>query len=675
MHKRTLLAVLVLAALAPLAQAGGAAPITANVLVFCPFAVSVNASPAYVRYGNIPVQYALQATKNCSTGGMAGSISLYRQNGSLALSKGLPATIANGTKIVYGTGIEASRLSNLTYTVNVSFVEVNRTVSGSAMTELFNPAIINVTQFYAAPSTLINGTLPTMFLTLENNGQLASNELSVNITVIGPSGSNSVVFGAAALQPGGAENITFTKIPVSDGVVGTYRATAVVSYATAPNALVANALTGTSTAATQYSVVNPYVPQRGGVAGGAGGSGGITPISSSPQFSVVVAPLYTSAASGSTTMGQFTLQNTATAPESIGVSYAPEFSGMISLSAEQVSLPQGQSASIVVALHPPAGMTPGTYVIPINITVGSGGGEVVRTEYITVEVLQQSQGSVRESITLTNNTEDASGIVQVTAPPNMTLQNASLETRIPLAAARNVSDITAYGLPNNITKQDGYYVITWQLPTLPPGQATYGYYTVDNQNSQALLMLSQNILTFQSRPHQPMLRVLDVKVPTFYPNMTGNVTLEMLYTGALAQPVTSVMQVQAGMAVRPDQATVNASPNMVVTQRFMVSVGNQTGTYLVYIYVSTQGYNYTYQAPLVVLPEQAGQPAAAQAGGQYPVITAFQEIGDWRFLLPLVIVVGAVWVLLSRRRRQGRRSPDRSKRLKDISEQLKKEIG
>ncbi len=647
--------------------------LTANVTVFCPFSITVNASPAYMKYNNITIPYTLQSSANCVTGSMQGTFNLTPEGVEL---QQLPAINANFSKNSMPGGsisINTATLKNSTYYANVSFTELGKTTTGTAKFTLFNPANMTITSFYATPSTITAGSRPSFFMTIANSGQMTGNIILINISIHGPANASFSMSSNALSQPLIApqqhENLTISNANITEGSTGNYTAYAKVYYGTAPNSLISSVAVNaiSNTASATYSVVPAPAPSPPPT------KPAVAPITNTPQFGIVTAPLSTSTIAGSTSISQLGLQNTANASETLYISYPSAYSSFISLSANSIKLSLGQSASIAIAMHPSAGVIPGAYTVPLNVTAKIGNATTTQTEFITINVASSVNApSISQAITLTNSTTVASGIVKVSAPSTASLSNASLETMIPVALSGNVSQITAYGLPNNISVADGYYIIKWSISSLPAGQVAYAYYTINKPRSQTLLQLVQNVLTVPS-PIAPQnkLKVLDIDIPTFYADASNNVTLEMFYTGTSVQQISSMLASPPDIKVSPYESIVNASPNSVVSQRFNVAIGNTTGTAILSLYISTPGFNATYSLPILVLAKPVTTISAATTLPQQGVIPPNMVVPLVVTAILLVFII-SVFIVVKSMSGRARYTPNRAAKLIRIREQIKR---
>lgn len=137
--------------------------LTANVTV-CHLSVTINASPAYMRYSNITINYALQTSTDCSTGSISGTFNLNTTNNTLVRTKSLTVNNINSTSEKYKISINTTALQNTTYVAWVSFKKAGIANSTDKSFSLVNPANIIITNFYASPHSMSVGSKPICIL-------------------------------------------------------------------------------------------------------------------------------------------------------------------------------------------------------------------------------------------------------------------------------------------------------------------------------------------------------------------------------------------------------------------------------------------------------------------------------------------------------------------------------
>lgn len=220
-----------------------------------------------------------------------------------------------------------------------------------------------------------------------------------------------------------------------------------------------------------------------------------------PQVEFLYIPIYMTAQPNQSVVSQLTLKNTGTFTAYVNLSIGG-LNNIFVLSTNSISLPAGQTTSISLLLKSNLTSTPGGYYVPLNVHVSSGNYSSYQTKYITVVIQNRIAGQpyVSSQIVLTNNTNIASGTIQISSPKNKSIQNLTLKTTIitPDSSTINASQIITYGLDNNVTIENNSYVITWYIRNIPAGKSVYAYYTITKPANE--LSLNQINVIF-SQPH------------------------------------------------------------------------------------------------------------------------------------------------------------------------------
>ncbi|MGC8629190.1 MAG: hypothetical protein ACP5T4_03205 [Candidatus Micrarchaeia archaeon] len=635
--------------------------VTASVTVTCPFDVFVNASPAYMRYGTFNISYSLQSITNCFIQNMSGTFILINSSNSVVYSKKLVANYTNLTKRTYIVTLNAMNFSNGTYVAKVSFANAYTKATNASKFVLLMPANIVIVRFYTPNTRLQNNQPLIVYANITNTGQLTSNPLRLSFALIGPE-TYFTNFTLPKLLPFAYDNISFS-VPNATVQHGTYTAYATVYYSTTAPYSNLTAYNKTPTSSFSYYVVQgpPIKP--------------IPPVVI-PQVSLETLPLFISTSVGIPVVSQFSFSDASSLPETINISIAPAFSDIAKLSASSITVKPGETVIDAILFSPSANTMAGTYVIPVNISATIANATRAATEYVMLEVVPKTNGTdLSTQLLLTNNTNQASGTILIKAPANRSLSNFTLSTRIPLQAVANVSQIVAYGLPNNIIKQDGYYIITWHVSSLPKGQTTYAYYTLQKPNP-AFLTFSQNLLQMPSSvaPFQ-ILRILNIEIPTLYTNSTQQITISALYTGAEPQEVRFMLTVPPTITVSPAERVVNASTNQLLMPTFNITTGPSTGTFIATLYIFTKGYNQTYSLPLIVLPKPIFIPpvpttTVAPVISMSSYVRGYAAIGIILAFLVSIILVFAM--LIRHRKARPKYKPEHVEHLAMIKRELER---
>jgi hypothetical protein len=645
--------------------------VTAGLNVICPGIVIINANASYMKYTNMSISYKLYTTSQCSMPSINGTIRIISKSNSTAVfSRKITAyNITNATPHVASKiSIPTSGIASSNYYAALAFYEPGYSITNNSnLFEISNPANIVITNLAAAPSSVPIGSQVVLSMNLSNLGQLTSSAIKVSIAVKGPQNS-SIQYIANPLSTYQSEKITMT---ISNyAAAGTYYVYATASYNTT---MYNTTLQGVSnTASTSFSVysTSPPTPTPSPSPTPTPLPKQVTkPITTTPSIGITTAPLIISGLQGTIQLSQLGLENTANTTEIVNISVPKQYSGMLHISANSIALKAGASISVQLAFSSNSTTSTGTYTIPINLSASINNKTTSTTEYMMFPVYSKSNSRITNQILLANNTNTASGIVKIANPGNTTMSNVHVITMLPELIAKNASYISAYGLSNNITVANGYYVINWYIPYIPAGQSTYAYYTVSKPQNQALLANIQNIMEVPSaiKPSS-VLKVIDINTPTFYSNSTNVISVEELYTGTSSQQVIVQLLAPPGVSINPNFITVNATPNQAMIQKFYVSIGSFTGTEMLNLYISTPGFNITYTLPAIVLPLPTTTLTTTIAAVQRQAIPATYYVATATILIIIILLLFGM-----KYAKKPRYNVDKASELKQIRETIKRE--
>ncbi len=567
--------------------------LSANVNVICPFKLVLNSLPIYIKYSQISLSYSITSQYSCNIGSISGYVNV---------------TPKNSNSILYQKSITLSNLKNeynSIITLNTSSFPVNSIVNLSFSGENFYntskkslslilPANIVVSNFVAIPNqTNINSQI-VFNINLSNTGNLASNEITINFSISGPVSINTK-YNETGLSPGESKNITIIEPENLTSIPGRYNVTALILFNTSeyPN------IKGYSekkifynVIQNQYSTSSPSPPQHK------------TIITSFPQLSILNIPIYISTGQGTETTSSLKIFNTGSVPEILNMSVPEKFSKIISFSSKNIYINPDSSLSISLNFIGNNTASPGFYTIPINITTHILNGTTeTQEEFVTLNIYNNTQLKpiINSQVILTNNTADAFGTIYISAPLNKSLSNITLITKLPLSSAKNISQISAYGVQNNLTTSEGYYDINWYIPYLQKGQSTYAYYQIKNISDQSFLQNTQNIFAVQSNLNtQSNLDILKINIPTFYVNSTNHITITSLYTGVTDNKVSFMLSNYGSLSIQNPIQTFNVSPNKLFYTNFNISTNSSTGTMLISLLIKSTNVNYSYSIPILV---------------------------------------------------------------------------
>ncbi len=568
--------------------------LSANVNVICPFKITFNSFSTYIKYTQIPINYFIISQYNCNIGNISGYLNVTSENSnSIKYEKYL--TLSN-LKNEYNSTItlNTSSFPNNS-TINISFSGENFYNTTKKSLSLILPANIVISKFVAVPNqTNVNSQI-IFSITLSNTGALASNNIIMNLSIFGPT-SNNFKYLEPALSPGESENISIIAPENLTLTPGIYNATLKLSFNTSDY----SNLIGYIQKRIVYTIIqNQYSTQ---------GSSSPSPklknlITSFPQLSILNIPIYVSTGQGTETTSSLKIFNTGSVPEILNMSVPQNFSKIISFSSKNIYITSDSSLSISLNFIG-SNLSPGFYIIPINITAHIlNGTSETQEEFVTLDIYNNTQlkPSISTQVILTNNTADAFGTIYISAPLNKSLSNITLITKLPLSSAKNISQIFAYGVQNNLTTSNGYYNINWYIPYLQKGQSTYAYYQIKNISDQSFLQNTQNIFAAQSNL-TPLsnLDILKINVPTFYANSTNHLNITSLYTGTTNSKVSFILSNYGSLNIENPIQTFNVSPNKLFYTNFNISTNSSSGTMLVALLIKGTNINYSYSIPILV---------------------------------------------------------------------------
>ncbi len=645
--------------------------VTASVSVICPFALKYNVLPTYTRGTNVVMNYSVWTPSQCTINGLSGKFILkYKPTGNTVLAQNEvvnSVTQVSGNTLYYITVSNTLPMQLGNYTANLTFNNFMYTNSSVKTYDLIAPANVQVSNFTSAPSgTVTQNAAITFHSTLFDNGSLAATNVIVYINITGPS-NTLITQSVPSMSP-----LTYQYMAISSGSVtgtsGTYTAK---EYAT----FVSNTVVETSNNVTlQYTVVAPSPSSPPSSSGPPPSTPPVVPV---PGLSITTVPLLMVLVSGQQYAAYLGLQNTATNTEVINVSVPSDYSNLLQLSTNSLSLPSGQAANIGL-LFSSAGVPAGTYIIPLTVSAGiSGAKPASQTEYLTFTVMMPSSASsptLTNEFTLTNSTTAATGIITIRSPSNASLDNATASLFVPLDAVANGGHIIAYGLPSKVVSVQGGFMLYWTVPYLPPGQVVYAYYSISKVLSQVTLMQARTSMVLQSAPAaQSILKVVNIELPTFYTNTTNEIDVYSLYTGTAQQPVSFILSGPSDLTVYNSAQTTNATPNQLLFTKFLIGPVPMSETLLFTLYVATGGANYSYSLPVLVVPRQLFSATTISPAPAFPLGTAnLVEIGGTVLFLILVILS-----LIAIRRSLGKPhyDKDRAEHLVRMREQIRRSGG
>lgn len=316
-------------------------------------------------------------------------------------------------------------------------------------------------------------------------------------------------------------------------------------------------------------------------------------------------PVFATVPQGQSIVSQLTLEDTSPLPEYVSLS-VHGFAYMLSLSTTGLALEPGQNTSINLLLSSNQSSAPGTYYIPISITTTAGNFSRTETKYITFIIQERDPNTalVSSIIDLINNTQAATGTIEVKNPTGGTIGNLTFKTTVitPLSTVYNTSQIIVYGMDNNVSVENSSYVITWHISSIPAGGSAYGYYNINNL---AFAQMTEVFTPLILRANNN-LKITNIGVPPFYTNSTDRVQLFVSYTGTAAQYVTlTLTALPNNLTIYNSTQRTFAQPGQLLNASFYVVIGRNTGTLVLNLSARTNGSNVSYTLPVAVLQKPA----------------------------------------------------------------------
>lgn len=387
--------------------------------------------------------------------------------------------------------------------------------------------------------------------------------------------------------------------------------------------------------------------------------------------------MVTSAVKGQGLTTQIEVTSNATVPEYVNFSISKNFTYLVTLSDNSVYLLPGHTAIVQVLFRTANQTLPGTYVIPLMIDVAAQNAAASRyTEYMTFIVYGRLQNGVQVlgQTYMTNSLRTSSSIIQTSNNGNSTIRNATLMTFIPAAVASNLSQISATGLPYNISSSSSGYTITWFISYLPSGQATYAYYSVNNPLRPSLFTYAQNIFSVPSSVGpQSILKIVSITAPTFYTSSTSHISASLYYTGTTPQNVSLYLTGPLSVRIINPIYTMYSAPNQLLNQTFMVNVGNYTGTLLFYLYARAGSANITESIPVLVVPSSTKNSVTTIPITVTKVSINLHYVEAMAGAVVTIAVILIAYSATRKWRRRPRYDPERTKELVKLSKRLKGE--
>ena len=504
-----------------------------------------------------------------------------------------------------------------------------------------------VSQIYIPRNSSVYSPLSISF-NISNTGLDAFNNMSVNITIVGPSPA-STSFSIIPLSPGQTESI-LVYMPNATSSFGTYYAYVNASY-------VSRGTRYRAGSATQYNVVySPYAQNTRGIKEA-------NPISGL-KFTYI--PYATYVQSNGSIRTQLGIENREPKPVFVNISVPSRLASMLTFSTKLLYIAPNQSLITNLLFNAPQRSMPLSYTFPITITrVGSSTlPGASQTEYLNFYTLENISGTANlyNQIYLSNNTNSAGGTLLLYSPSSYDLRDSIIKMLVSGSLTSNITRISAFGSQSNVSMQGNNYLVQWHIGPMPKGQTRYVYYSADAiKNVSALKNAELILISSEAISSTQVFKLVNTTLPALYANGEGNVTINVMYTGTSASAVDLSLSGPAGVSITNANQKVTAYPNTVITGKFGINPGNSTGTEYFTLSVSSGGITTSYSLPVIVLQNSPSLVDILQT--QVPL---------FKYIVLTIIVIAAV-LFLSRGRipdiKQPYR-PDMARKLIGIREQI-----
>lgn len=642
--------------IASLSGASGTATgssLSAGVTVQCPFSLQLSTHTVYNASADQVANFTVYSLYNCSISSLAGSFSLLEPNGTPVYTLPINGIGVTPQHYIYNITFNASHVPAGNYTPKLQLSYDNSANSITSSTVMVNnPADIAIVSFSTSPSVLLH-SLQSFYIELNNTGGTAlSNSISVGIRITGPRNATIAAVSNDSLSPSQKLNLTIASYN-STAAPGSYLATLNVTYPA--NKTLQHKYDTIAYAVTAPSTSAP-TPK---------------PIIQIPQFSLLSFPYLVSLITGKSQTGSISIRNNGNVTEYVNVSVPSAYSSMLSLSATNLSIPAGQTIGLSTLAHAPSSLAPGRYVVPLNITASIAHTTATETLYMTIDVSSPVGMSAQPSITLVNNTNGATGTVEIANPTQRNLTNVVVRTVLPGSITSNISLISASGLPHSISKSDGSYVIDWYVSALPKNSSTYAYFSLANITSQAQLsQISEQIAVPSVPAVSSLLKVVDIDVPTFYAGTENAISLSFFYSGTSPQQVSAYLTGPPSVMIYNSSQVINASPNGAYTEYFGVQPSS-TGTAMLNLYIGTQGANLSYSIPVLVLAKPVTTTSTTIPQAEAAGLSTSEAMG-YGLLAAILLVIALIIIAIAKSMDRPKYDPGRAERLKRLRESIKR---
>ncbi|MCL5680203.1 MAG: hypothetical protein M1465_02600 [Candidatus Marsarchaeota archaeon] len=652
MHTSLAVLVLGLLAISSFAYGSNQTGLNAGVTVQCPFILRLGAHPVYTSSSNQIGNFTIYTSYNCTIHDMNGYFSILESNGTSVYTLPISSINVSENPVPYNFKFDASTVPAGNYTAKLLFSYANFTNTQNATIRVYKQANINITSFNTSQN-IMQRSPQYFYFTINNTGSYAlANSINVRIRITGPVDSVIIIPSNYSLLPSQTHSFTVTSYN-STRLPGKYRAILNITY-------LVNKIPQSKYASINYTVSAPRTSQPVS-----------EPFIQIPKFSLLAFPFLVSLFTGSSKSEIVSIRNDGNATEYVDFAVAPVYSSMLGLSATNLSIEPKQTVGISTVVSAANTLSQGQYIIPVNVTVGIGQTVTKETLYVTLEVSHPMFASAVHSITLVNNTNNATGVVIINNPTTKNLTNVVVKTIIPSSVVKNSSHISAYGLPHFISTVNGSYVINWYIGALPKNSSTYAYFTLANMmNYPSLAHVAEVIAAPSTAIPSSILRVLSISAPTFYAGTENTIALTAFYSGIVPQSVIAYLTGPSDVIIYNSTQRVNATPNSVFVENFAVKPSS-AGTTIMNMHIGTIGANLSYEIPLMVLakpPVTTTTIPATQQAHKAPLI-AYGVYGVYGIIFLVIIIIS---IAVAKSMNKPKYSSQRAAKLKRLREAMRR---
>jgi hypothetical protein len=593
------------------AHAGTTAVANAVVSVICPFSPSLSAQSSYIIPGNVDMSYSIQTLAPCSIPSLPGKIGFYNSSGLVYSSSLVVSNVVQGNT-VSDLSFNGNIFAPGSYTASVNFSGfMTHNLSNSTIL-ILGPANLAIRGASLASQSVVAGSQITASQNVTNVGSFLANQIVLHVLVDGPEGYNFTYgYNVSPISAGGSSFVSLTMSP-ADSLLGAYKVYENVSY---NDVFYSNVISYVSnTIVLNYSVVANPSQQNNGASGFFGALGNGQGIGIGPTVTVTTNPIQVSIAQGLYGVSQLGFFNNGTSNVHLNITNSGIPGVRIGLSSSSLIIPPSQQGTLQLSFQANESVTPGSYIMPVNVTASSDGINSSETLYLNLVVgsKTESQPLILSTLVLQNSSREAIDQIQLSNPTNKTIYNATLTVDLPSYVASSAGQITLTGAPGTVLLINGTYRLTWQVGSIQPSQVTTVYYSIENPMNPALLINSPITFAAPTPAPEGNIRLFGIDTPPLtLDGGIGSLNFTTLYTGTKVVNLTFTL-VGQGIGIIGDTRLERAVPNSELDVKFSVTPPNETGNYPLTLYVTGPGVNTSYGVTITVGARLSQEPSSIQ---------------------------------------------------------------